>query len=179
MFLLTNYRDPTAVRSTRVRHGRSVDRVCHWSLVSCIGVGLVSRYDIPRGDRQGMRNLVPYRFVLGVVHCIAFFFLFHFWLSRNCWSGEFPYLADLLGEMMEPEKSSITVLYFVTSSGGILYLTWAVTLVLAFTSLGDATWNIRDYSLDYLYTSCIDLLWFAILSNPGVHKQIESNTFSS
>ena len=83
MLLLTNYRDPTAVRSTGVRHGRSVDRVCHWSLVSCIGVGLVSRYDIPRGDRQGMRNLVPYRFVLGVVHCIAFFFFFFIFDSHG------------------------------------------------------------------------------------------------
>ena len=90
-----------------------------------------------------------------------------------------PFLAGLLGKMVEPERPSITVLYFVTLSRGILYLTRAVTLVLAFTSLGDATWNIRDCSLDYLYTSCIDLLWFAILSNPGVHKQIESNTFSS
>ena len=59
--------------------------------------------------------------------------------------------------MMERERPSITVLYFVTLSRGILYLTRAVTLVLAFTSLGDATWNIRDNSLDYLYTSCIDL----------------------
>ena len=90
-----------------------------------------------------------------------------------------PFLAALLGKMMERERPSITVLYFVTLSRGILYLTRAVTLVLASTSLGDATSNIRDYSLDYLYTSCIDLPWFAIPSNPGAHKQIESNTFSS
>ena len=68
-----------------------------------------------------------------------------------------PFLAGLLGKMVEPERPSITVLYFVTLSRGILYLTRAVTLVLVFTSLGDATRNIRDYSLDYLYTSCIDL----------------------
>ena len=51
---LTSYRNPTAVRSTRVRLGRSLDHVHHWSLVSGIGVGsLESRYKIPRGDRQG------------------------------------------------------------------------------------------------------------------------------
>ena len=119
-----------------------------------------------------MRNLVPYRFVLGVVHCIAFFFFFffdshgivdlanfecHYNYYPHLYIFLIPFLAGLLGEMMEPEKSSITVLYFVTSSGGILYLTRTVTLVLAFTSLGTATWSIRDCSLDYLYTSCIDL----------------------
>ena len=34
-----------------------------------------------------------------------------------------PFLAGLLGEMMEPERPSITALYFVPLSGGILYLT--------------------------------------------------------
>ena len=54
-------------------------------------------------------SCLPYRFVLGVIHCITLFYLL------------IPFLAGLLGEMMEPERPSITVLYFVPLSGGILY----------------------------------------------------------
>ena len=39
LFHRSPYRNPAAVCSTRVKHGRSVDHVRHWSLVS--GIGLV------------------------------------------------------------------------------------------------------------------------------------------
>ena len=55
---LTSYRNPTAVRSTRVRHGRSPDRVRHWFLVSGIGVGGESSIALRDTQRRQARAVM-------------------------------------------------------------------------------------------------------------------------